>query len=153
MAFKPHPMLKNNLYNHPDWGISLTEEYYRKWENLSNGQLEEGEYIDLFLNSDAIILDSISFMTEYIVTQKPTLFTIRDRSIYSKFNEFGILNFNLLYKTNQLEVDIINYIENIINETDTMKNDRIDFINKYLTPPNNRTASENIYGEVEKIIS
>jgi hypothetical protein len=145
IAFKPHPALKGKLYKHPNWGKSLTKEYYRKWENLSNGQLEEGEYIDLFLTSDAMILDSISFISEYIVTQKPSLFTIRDHSIYSKFNEFGILNFNMLYKTSQLKVDTINYIENIINGIDTMKNDRIDFIDKYLTPPNNKTACENIY--------
>jgi CDP-glycerol glycerophosphotransferase (TagB/SpsB family) len=153
IAFKPHPLLKNKLYNHHDWGISLTNEYYQKWENLSNGQLEDGDYIDLFLTSDAMILDSISFMTEYMVTHKPILFTIRDNSIYSKFNEFGIFNFKLLYKTNNWKSDIIDYIENIvINEEDTMKNIRIDFVKKYLAPPNNITASENIYNEIKRVI-
>jgi hypothetical protein len=153
MAFKPHPLLKNKLYNQPDWGKTLTDEYYQKWKNLSNGQLEQGDYIDLFLSSDAMILDSISFISEYIVTQKPSLFTIGDDSINSKFNEYGLLSFNMFYHANQLQAGITDFIENIIKEIDPMKNDRIVFMQKYLIPPNDKTASENIYYELKKEIS
>jgi CDP-glycerol glycerophosphotransferase (TagB/SpsB family) len=152
IAFKPHPILKNKLYVHPEWGISLTNNYYEKWDNLPNGQFKDGDYIDLFLESDAMILDSSSFVIEYLITRKPSLFTIRDDSVYSKFNEFGILSFNLLYKTKNLKKDINNFIENIISGNDPMRNERIDFIDKYLVSPNNKTASENIYEYIAKII-
>jgi hypothetical protein len=31
LAFKPHPILKSKLYEHPDWGKEKTDEYYNFW--------------------------------------------------------------------------------------------------------------------------
>ena len=72
-AFKPHPMLKPRLYHL--WGKRRTDEYYRKWADGANTQFEDGEYFDLFLTSDAMILDSVSFIPEYSATGKPAFFT------------------------------------------------------------------------------
>ncbi len=47
-AFKPHPILKSKLYNHKDWGVEKTNDYYSFWESDSRTQLEESEYVDLF---------------------------------------------------------------------------------------------------------
>ena len=45
IAFKPHPLLKVKLSKHKEWGQQRTEDYYKKWQNLENGQLEEDDYI------------------------------------------------------------------------------------------------------------
>ncbi len=66
IAFKPHPILKKKLYIEGDWGRNKTDSYYLKWKNLVNGQLEESDYVDLFLTSDAMIHDSGSFLVEYL---------------------------------------------------------------------------------------
>jgi len=39
IAFKPHPILKNNLYIHPHWGKEKTDAYYARWESIAGGHL------------------------------------------------------------------------------------------------------------------
>jgi len=148
IAFKPHPILKSKLYKLADWGIERTDAYYEKWQYINNGQLEEGSYEDLFLTSDAMIFDSISFMAEYIFTGKPSLFMVRDETIHSKFNEFGLMVFDLMYKSYKLE-DLHNFIDQtVLNENDPLMNRRALFLEKYLIPVNKQTASSNILDNV-----
>ena len=46
------------------------------------------------------------------------------------------------------------FIENIVLEgKDCMKPKRAEFVNNTLLPPNNKTASENIYEEILKVLS
>ena len=148
IAFKPHPMLKPYLEN-KKWGKKSADAYYDKWANLDNGQLETGEFVDLFLTSDAMILDSISFIAEYTATNKPSLFTIGSKSRV-QLNDFGSINFEVLYHTdNDLKADIEKFIVDVvINGNDTKKEERTEFINKYLLPPNGKSSAENIYDNI-----
>lgn len=153
IAFKPHPILKPKLYKHRDWGKEKTDRYYALWQNLTNGQLEEGEYIDLFLTSDAMLFDSISFMSEYIYTGKPSLFLVRDNTIKNKFNDFGRMVFELLYKAHTNE-EVIRFVEKtVLNNQDPLYTTRDEFLTKYLTPPNGKTANENIYDYINSKIA
>ena len=65
-AFKPHPVLKFRLIN--IWGEQKTEEYYKLWETMPNTQLETGDYIDLFLTSDALGFLSVPFIWASLVS-------------------------------------------------------------------------------------
>ena len=150
-AFKPHPMLKEKLYKR--WGIENTESYYQKWEDRENCQLEEGEFEDLFILSDAMIMDSISFIAEYTSVNKPALFTIgRNARVF--LNEYGQKNFEVLYKAQgNLKEEIYYFIDNVVlNGNDSKYCERTAFINTYLKPPNNKTASQNIYNSIYKMI-
>ncbi len=150
IAFKPHPILKPKLYEHPDWGKERTDNYYCAWQNCDYGQLEEGLYEDLFLTSDAMILDSISFISEYLCLNKPIIFVTRDETINSEFNEFGELAFKMMYKANN-QKDLINFVEEtIFAGQDPLFNERKLFVEKLLTPPNNMSASENIMYHIKK---
>jgi CDP-glycerol glycerophosphotransferase (TagB/SpsB family) len=52
--------------------------------------LNDGEYDDLFNQSDAIIHDCSSFIAEYAVTRKPALYLLSKSSQSLEFlNEFG----------------------------------------------------------------
>lgn len=148
IAFKPHPLLMGKLYSHQDWGKVKTDAYYNQWDLLPNGQLETGEYIDLFLLSDALIHDSASFMTEYLVTNKPAAFTIRDEKIANRFNEFGKKVFELhyhIYKSSEILI----FIQNVVlNSIDFKKNQREQFVLNNLNPLNGKSASENIIHEI-----
>lgn len=149
IAFKPHPMLFPYLAN-KKWGKDSAESYYNRWANLENGQLETGEFIDLFLTSDAMILDSISFIAEYTATNKPSLFTIGPTSRV-QLNEFGGINFDVLYHTrgDSLKTDIERFIVDVvIKGKDTKKDERTRFVNKYLLPPNGKTSAENIFDNI-----
>jgi Putative glycosyl/glycerophosphate transferases involved in teichoic acid biosynthesis TagF/TagB/EpsJ/RodC len=150
-AFKPHPMLKNALcfqrFGDGDpWGWEKTEQYYTQWwSRLPNCQLDDGEFTDLFLTSDAMIFDSISFMSEYACAGKPALFTIATTSRLG-FDDFGFQAFETLYKCGAVEEEIEKFIEEVVlSGKDPMKKKRESFVRKNMRPPYQRLASENIY--------
>jgi len=150
-AFKPHPMLKPKL--DIKWGKKKSDEYYAAWQKRSNCQLENGEFKDLFIESDAMILDSISFIAEYTATNKPAFFTIGKTSRVD-LNAYGKENFKILYKSeNDLKVDIEKFITDVvIGGNDIKSAERNDFINKYIVPPEGKTAAQNIYDDMVNII-
>ena len=150
MAFKPHPLLKVKLYNDQNWGKEKTDAYFKKWDKLPNGQLEEGDYIDLFFTSDAMILDSASFIAEYLYFDKPILFTMRDDEVKERFNSFGRMVFNYLY-TAKNNVEVKNFIQDtVIGQNDFLRTERNQFLNDTILPKNGKTASENIYYELKR---
>ena len=88
-SFKPHPMLKEKLLKHSEWGREKTELYYKFWESNPFTQLDEGEYVELFKGSDAIIHDCSSFICEYAFLEKPSLFLMSKKKAKSVVNPFG----------------------------------------------------------------
>ncbi|MFC5191140.1 CDP-glycerol glycerophosphotransferase family protein [Algoriphagus aquatilis] len=151
ICFKPHPLLKGKLYLHPEWGLNKTNEYFDLWETLSNASLNESDYFELFLTSDALIHDSGSFLIEYLYTEKPTLRTDKDDTIKDRLNSFGKLAYNVHYIAKNKE-DIREFLENVIEGRDPKKNERLKFKNSYLIPPNGKLASENIFYQLTKLL-
>src|SRR5690606_31813652 len=82
-VFKPHPVLLTKLYK--VWGEKRTNEYYSKWNSIENRLIVEGDYINLFHTSTALIHDSGSFVAEYLATKKPAMFLINDESVKEEF--------------------------------------------------------------------
>ena len=113
-VFRPHPVLKETLYKEKDWGKKRTDKYFSEWDNLPNTQTEFGEYRDMFLTSDAMILDSVSFMQEYLFTEKPLL-VLRKEKDSESFNTFGEEVLKQHYVSTK-KVDIIDFIENQVLE-------------------------------------
>ena len=93
-AFKPHPMLKFKLYEHAGWGKEKTDGYYAFWESQPNTQFEDGEYQDLFIQSDALIHDCGSFLAEYLYLRKPVLYLVATANIKKYLNPFGVKAFD-----------------------------------------------------------
>jgi CDP-glycerol glycerophosphotransferase (TagB/SpsB family) len=132
-AFKPHPILKPKLINHRDWGQEKTEGFWSFWENQPNCQLEEGEYVDLFLTSDAMIHDSGSFLAEYLYTNKPVLYLTSSTDMKEYFNQFGCEAFDACYHAFN-EQDIEEFIANLFEGKDTMQLKRQFFLEKHVLP-------------------
>lgn len=153
VCFKPHPILKNRLYNHKDWGKKKTDKYYHFWETNENSILNESEYIDLFLTSDAIINDSGSFLAEYLYINKPNLFMVRSSLVLNRFNEFGKKCLEVTYKSYN-EEGLISFIEEqVLEGEDPLQSEREKFISNYLIPPNDQSASENIVNYIKNELS
>lgn len=149
IAFKPHPLLKEKLYKHPDWGKEKTDLYYKKWDNNLNTQLFEDEYIDLFKTSDAIIHDCGSFTIEYLYTKKPCMYLTNGHNL-EQYNELGKQAFNCYYHGSN-ESDIQSFIQDVIlNGIDVNIKKREDFFTRNLLPPHRLTAAENIINEIKK---
>jgi len=114
-SFKPHPILKPKLYQHKDWGVEKTEEYYQFWGKNESTQLDEGEYDDLFYFSDAIIHDSSSFIAEYVFTGKPALYLMAPGKVDMVVNDFGKM-FISQYRISDKQGDIIQFIDDVLND-------------------------------------
>lgn len=144
-AFKPHPSLKKELYKHPYWGKEKTDSYYQIWKDGENTQLEKGEYVNLFMTSDALVHDSSSFCCEYMLTGKPVLFMVKneERQV-SLLNEMGRSAFYAQYLGYSIS-DLEQFLEKqVMQSNDSKKEERTKVTARYLMPPHGKTASKNI---------
>lgn len=149
-AFKPHQLLKFKLIEL--WGVERTSAYYRQWVEMPNCQLEEGEYVDLFIGSDAMIHDSGGFTTEYLYQRKPVMYLLKNNP-QDVFNDFGIMSFNQHYHGRTRE-DIEHFIEDVVlSGNDPKKEGREQFFKEYLGPYNSALPSENIMKIIESLIA
>lgn len=128
-VLKPHPLLRPKLEKL--WGKDRSDAYFRKWKNMPNTSYTEGNYVDLFLTSDAMIHDSGSFIAEYLFLNKPVMRTMNDYPIEKMYNGFTqrcIDNHYKAYSCKDIEIFILNVIEG----KDPMKEKRTHFVNKEL---------------------
>ena len=108
VCLKPHPMLKARLGSQKmieelrskgwywrdaimdgkDYDLFLAE-----WNALPNASImDSGGYGDLFASSDAMMLDSISFIAEYMAYNRPMCFLCKDDTqdkLKGRFNDIG----------------------------------------------------------------
>ncbi|WP_026517147.1 CDP-glycerol glycerophosphotransferase family protein [Butyrivibrio sp. MC2021] len=124
-VFKPHPLLrtasvKAGLFN----SYEEYDEYIEKWEGMSNARvIQDASYLDLFDTSDAMIMDSGSFLGEYLYTGKPLLYLTRPEQAFLPIGEKVV---DVYYKTpgeNYLEIE--EFLQNVvISGNDYMKEKR-----------------------------
>lgn len=145
IAFKPHPNLKDKLYQHIEWGMERTDEYFEFWHTNSNSILSEGEYEHLFAQSDALIHDSVSFMAEYIFLKKPVLYLIKNKTYLPKtLNKFGLLALKL-HQQAQSQKEILTFVEKLIeSNSDKKRKQKELFLKEYFSFSNDITASDRI---------
>lgn len=149
IAFKPHPRLYPTLCQYPGWGKERTDKYYALWKEMDNTQFEDGDFVDLFKTSDAIIHDCGSFTAEYQYTMKPCMFLTRDyRSVFDELCPFGKLCLDNHY-IGENKDDIIRFIEDIVLlGNDPKGTQRKYFYKNYLQPPYNRSTAQNTYDDI-----
>jgi hypothetical protein len=150
ICFKPHPILKVALEK--VWDKQSIEFYFKRWEELPNTFIWEGDYKSLFFYSDGIINDSGSFVAEYLFLNKPGMFLLSDQQVYNQFNEFGRKALEC-YTIGKSKEDIEGFFVGLINQIDVKKNKRERFIKKYREETNYRSASENIFNSLLRNLS
>lgn len=141
--FKPHPILKNKLYK--TWGKEKTDAYYHTWERMENTSLNEGDYTGLFIESDGMIHDSASFIIEYLYLNKPVMRTLNGEDLSVMYNPFGLQCIDNHYLAHS-EQDIEQFILNVIDGVDPMKEQRTRFIENTLLPDG--SPSQNIVNDI-----
>lgn len=142
-VFKPHPILKDKLDNL--WGKEKADAYYEKWTSLQNCSLNDGDYIDLFFSSDAMIHDCGSFIIEYLYMNKPVMRTLNKNSIDRMFNQFAKKCLDQYYFAYN-EKDIELFVNNVINGIDPLQEQRTKFVNDVLMPKG--SPSQNIIDDI-----
>jgi len=128
-VFKPHPVLRHQLSLDNKYGVDYVEKYYSEWEKIGK-KYEQGNYFDLFLNSDLMITDCSSFLLEYLPTNAP-LFRF-ERKGSAPLNSFGKKLVQNLYRINNFSSFEKMFDQVIKNDADFMKNQRVEFINNIL---------------------
>ena len=152
VAFKPHPFLKKNLYEHSDWGKERTDAYYEKWAKGKNTCLVDGDYVNLFCSSDALIHDCGSFTAEYMCTGKPCMYLATYMN-GDNMNEMGKGAFESHdHGLNKEDIDIF-VSDIVIQGQDTMKLQRQSFYEANLLPPNGCSVAENIINDIKKALN
>lgn len=154
IAFKPHPTLLTQLYQHPDWGQQRTDEYYKQWQSMENTQLEMGAYADLFMTSDAMIHDSGSFVVEYLYSKRPVMYISKDlQPLLETQSEFGQEAFRQAYN-GSCEGDIRRFIDDIVlGGNDPMLPQREQFFNDYLLPPCGKSVAQSIMDDITESLN
>ena len=149
IAFKPHPALLTQLYQHPEWGQQRTDSYYDLWRTMENTQLETGEFIDLFMTSDAMIHDSGSFVVEYHYTKNPAMFVSKDmKPILESLTDFG-KEAHYIHYIGATEADIRHFIDDVVLAgNDPMRPQREEFFRNYLLPPGGKSVAQNVVDDI-----
>ena len=144
---KPHPLLRSHSV---EAGIFQDEkgydDYLERWlETNAALVIENGDYFNLFHDSDAMITDSVSFLAEYQFTGKPLLMLDSGKQ---KLNAFGESIRDILYKSKGNDYGKIEeFILNVLDEKDPKAEERQYFFQKYLsyTDGKQNFACDNIY--------
>ena len=123
--FKPHPSLKvRSIQEGLFKSYDEYDEYIKKWDSLPNAcVVQDAGYLDCFATSDAMIMDSVSFLVEYLYTGKPLLFLTRPEQA---FLEIGERVKNVYYRAsgeNYAEIEaFLNKV--VLGNSDDMKEQR-----------------------------
>lgn len=151
IAFKPHPWLKTELYNHPDWGKERTDRYFERWAHGANTQLETGDFVDLFKTSDAMIHDSGSFTAEYLYVNKPVAFVTSDlEGLLASHNDFGKAALGQHYIVKDQD-DVMKFVEDVVlGGNDPKASERTKFFNEVLKPNVTGNTSQFIVDDIKR---
>ena len=145
--FKPHPRLKFALMKMNLMTEAEIDKYYEEWGKIGT-VYAQGDYIDIFKSSDAMITDCLSFLAEYLPSQKPLIRLINPAS--KSLNELGEKVVSEYYKAhNDRELEEI-FKEVVLNKNDYNKSQRYNLI-KEIFDSNNSSASK-IYNYLKEKI-
>lgn len=142
-AFKPHPGLYPKLCSLPDWGKERTDAYYKLWAEMPNTQLAEGSYAPLFMQSDAIVHDSSSFIVEYLFADRPGMFLRKGEGWqgYSPMAEEGLKCYHIGLTEDEVETFLQ---QSVLRGEDPYAEIRAAFRKTYLIPPHGVSAAQNV---------
>ena len=146
---RPHPELFEFMVS---VGLRTRDEsnaYRDVFNALPNGQVYEGANIfEMFKESDALILDSIGFLAEYLPTQKPICFLESDRR--QKLNEVGEALLRAYYCA-WSEEEIDRFIRDVVlNERDVLLEDRLAVMRQHILLPSHG-AGNRIMNNIRKM--
>lgn len=122
--FKPHPTLRTVLYK--ILPRQEVDDYYAQWERLGK-VCYNGDYVELFFESQALITDCDSFLIEYVFSGNPIIhlkhdgYNVESRSPFVELFE----TYYKVYTADELE-STIDYV--VIKQNDPNKQRRLELM-------------------------
>lgn len=142
-VFKPHPCLYNFLFMSGYMTKDDADEYYKRWHDVGI-VCEDGDYMQLFQESLAMITDSGSFLTEYLFTKQPCIHLVSE---HFKGNENVEKICQTYYNVHNLDEMYKLFEDVLINKNDSKKLERLALLEE-LNYPN---SAEFIVDNLTKI--
>ena len=143
--FKPHPRFRHRLLRNKIMTENEYENFLMEWKTV--GVIcEDEDYVHLFETSDLMITDSLSFLAEYLTTQKPLIRLVNQN--HYPFNDIGntiVEGYYSVFSHDELEKV---FIDLVLNKNDTKKQTRKDIKDKLFARP--LFACEEIYNCMKK---
>lgn len=130
--FRPHPLLLTALRKPEYWGEQKAEAYFARFKAVKNAVFENrGEYYESFVNSDGIIHDCGSFIGEYLYTDHPCCYMLKEEQMNEKnLAEFGKECINHYYHAYD-EAGIERFLDEVVLAgRDLKKEARVKFANE-----------------------
>ena len=132
-VFKPHPVLKNELYHDKKYGKKFVEKYYSEWAEI--GEIyDQGNYFELFMNSDLLITDCCAFLLEYLPSLQPLIRLENQGGL--PFSVLGKELINVVYRTKTFAGFEKIFIDIFQKNNDYLKEKRTKFINSIIEKKN-----------------
>lgn len=121
-------------------------DYFEAWNVLENAVVcNGGNYMDMFLTSDALITDCGSFLAEYLPSENPVIHLYKDTC---KYNEIGDMITQTYYRCRSWD-EIERTIERVIlRGDDYLKDKRLSLLK--LVTPNRDGAGKTIYRVIKE---
>lgn len=132
--FRPHPLLHLALKDPRFWGEEKTEQYFKRVQQFPNVTYQEGgDYFETFVQSDGIIHDCASFLCEYLFTDHPACYMLKNKeSIPEQFDVLGQKTLEHYYQAFTKE-DILYFLDHVIlQKEDSKKEARLQFAKEHL---------------------
>lgn len=144
--FKPHPDLKRILCEDKKYGAEFAKKYYEEWDKIGT-KYEKGNYFKLFINSDLLITDCISFLLEYMPSGNPLIRLERKR--FENMSDLGKEILKGIYRVKNFKEFEQVFNQLIIENNDTLKEKRKEITKNVVGET--FCASKNIVKELEKL--
>ena len=154
-VFKPHPNLRRSSVSMQLFkSYEEYDRYIQEWNELPNAlAVQEGNYLEHFASSDAMIMDSGSFIGEYLYTGKPLLYLTRPEQTFMEIGHKALASYYKAPGEDYMAIE--RFVEDVVLEgNDSMADARKKvFEEEYDYYKNNgQLASDFIVNEVLSLI-
>ena len=144
--FKPHPVLKRRIEVCEVMTPDEIETYWNEWRKIGR-VCEDSNYIDLFSESDFMITDSGSFLTEYALTGNPIIHLCSPTGM--KYNYF-VQKLCSTYYSAYNKDELLKHLSDLINNNDYKKEIRLNTVKQLNLIGVN--ASKNIIKDIKQFL-
>ena len=146
-VFKPHPGLAQTLLAHSHMTKEQIDKYWSEWGKLGVVHTT-GDYLDMFMESSAMITDCGSFETEYFLTKKPLIHLFSKNAM--PFNPF-VASLVESYYSAKDETELENTLDRVVIQGDDwLYNKRKQTAQRLNFKP--EFASEKIFEDIKKTL-
>ena len=146
-VFKPHPCLANYLVKSKHMTTAQVKDYWNEWAKI--GQVcETGNYLEMFMQSKAMITDCGSFETEYFLTKKPLIHLQSKNAVpFNPSVQKIVENYYNVSDIEQLQ-QVLDTV--LVAGNDYKKEERVAALKKY--GYENNFAAQNILESIKNVL-